>query len=107
MTSPVDTPVRPAEESPSGAIRGGPASSPSWQVKDDRDAHVGPQFPDLFQKAMQGSHLADNITVNHTMDGDAVPGSFASSRSGGSSPGGTPVGASSSPSTKRRWRKGS
>ena len=28
----------------------------------------GRQFPDLFQKALQGSHLADNVTVKY--DGD-------------------------------------
>lgn len=31
-------------------------------------AQVGPQFPDLFQKAMQGNHLADNVSVKY--DGD-------------------------------------
>ena len=40
------------------------ASSPKrWQGQADR--RVGPQFPDLFQKAMQGSHLADTVSVKY------------------------------------------
>jgi hypothetical protein len=31
-------------------------------------AKVGPQFPDLFLKAMEGNHLADNMSVVY--DGD-------------------------------------
>ncbi len=32
-------------------------------------AQAGPQFPDLFKKALQGNHLADNVTVRYD-DGD-------------------------------------
>ncbi len=107
MVSPVDTPVRPAADTPNEVVQASATAAPSWQVNADRDVHVGPQFPDLFQKAMQGSHLADNVTVNHLMDDDGSTGSFASTRSGGASRTGTPVGASSGGGGKRRWRKGS
>ena len=33
------------------------------------DGHVGPRFPDLFEKAVQGSSLADSVTWQN--DGDA------------------------------------
>lgn len=78
------------------------AGAPRWASQPDQDAHVGPQFPDLFQKALQGSHLADNVTV-HSMDDNSALNSFASSAAGT----GTPVGASSgSGGSKKRWRKG-
>ena len=38
----------------------------SGRGRPGRDAHAGPQFPDLFQKASRGSHLADNVTVGTT-----------------------------------------
>jgi len=81
MRSPVDTPVRPAGQDPGGAPAGGGESiHPSrWQGHSDQVTHVGPQFPDLFQKALQGSHLADNVTVANFAD-DASAGSFSSSR---------------------------
>ncbi len=73
-----------------------------WQAEPDQGAHVGPQFPDLFQKALQGSHLADNVTVTHAMDDSPVPNSFNSP----APVGGSSVGASSGGgSSKRRWRK--
>src|ERR1700694_4871078 len=39
-----------------------------WQGQSDRSTQVGPQFPDLFKKALEGSHLVDNVTVKY--DGD-------------------------------------
>ena len=38
------------------------------QGREEKGTTVGRQFPDLFQKAIEGSHLADNITVKY--DGD-------------------------------------
>ena len=101
MRSPVDTPVQPATQPGSGTGRSGSHG----QTPVGRNTHVGPQFPDLFQKALEGSHLADNITVKNGVDDDGSPGSFASSRSGGASRRGTPVGASSGGGNRRRWRK--
>jgi len=107
MRSPVDTPVRPAGQDPGGAPAGGGESiHPSrWQGHSDQVTHVGPQFPDLFQKALQGSHLADNVTVANFAD-DASAGSFSSSRAGGASRDAAPVGASTGSSSRRKWRKG-
>ncbi len=107
MRSPVDTPVQPAGQSP-GTVpsMGGAASHPSrWQGQPAQDAHVGPQFPDLFQKALQGSHLADNVTVAHVSDDAGPTGSFTSTR-GSNGRGPAPVGASTGSSGKRKWRKG-
>jgi hypothetical protein len=76
----------------------------------------GRQFPDLFKKALQGSHLADNVTVKY--DGDdqrnvpttmtTRPGPLSDATSGG----GVPVAAGTAgvsfgapTTTKRRWRK--
>ncbi len=95
MQSPVDTPVRPAG---SEAAEGSQASR--WQGNAD-DEHIGPQFPDLFQKALQGSHLADNVTVNGFDD----EGPQAARGSTGAR-GGAPVGAGTGPSNRRRWRRG-
>jgi hypothetical protein len=36
-----------------------------WDDDPSKATHVGPQFPDLFQKAMQGSHIADNVSVQY------------------------------------------
>jgi hypothetical protein len=77
------------------------AEAPRWQSQPDQDDHVGPQFPDLFQKALQGSHLADNVTV-HSMDDNSALNSFASAAAGT----GSQVGASGSGGSKKRWRKG-
>jgi hypothetical protein len=96
MRSPVDTPVQPAAQT--GQHSGG--GTPGTPGPVAAATHVGPQFPDLFQKAMEGSHLADNIIVKNGMD-DERSGSFTSSRSGG-----TPVGAGSGGAGKRKWRKG-
>ncbi len=73
-----------------------------WTVEPQQEAPVGPQFPDLFQAALQGSHLADNVTVAGSAD-SAASDFFTSSRAG-SAP---PVGAPSGGGSKRRWRKGS
>jgi hypothetical protein len=87
-----------------------------WQGQEKGTAE-GRQFPDLFQKALQGSHLADNVTV--TYDGDdqrnvpatmtTRPGPLTNPSSGGGEPvaagtAGVTFGAPAT--TKRRWRKG-
>ena len=110
MQSPVDTPVQPAGQAAPMAAQ---AAHPSrWQHSGGDEGHVGPQFPDLFQKALQGSHLADNVTVMNGVDEDGLSNSFTSTRTGGGQRTGTPVTAAtggsggSGGSGKRRWRKG-
>jgi hypothetical protein len=90
-------------------------SAPSSQGQ-EKATPPGRQFPDLFKKALQGSHLADNVTVKY--DGDdqrnvpttmtTRPGPLSDSTSGG----GVPVAAGTAgvsfgapTTTKRRWRK--
>ena len=82
-----------------------------WQGHND---HVGPQFPDLFKKAMQGSHLADNVSVKYDGDDQRNVGQPTSSGRGSVAPvasgGGTPVvagvaGATIGAPAKRKWRK--
>jgi hypothetical protein len=93
----------------------GPGSGP-----EENPVPRGRQFPDLFQKALQGSHLADNVTVKYDGD-DERNEPRASSTSSGRSNGGsfrtvgaggrTPVAAGTAGTTfaapaKRKWRKG-
>jgi hypothetical protein len=88
-----------------------------WDDDASKATHVGPQFPDLFQKALQGSHVADNISVKYDGE-DRRAGSGSMARSGvrnappaaanGTNDGsngvvGTTIGA---PTSKKRWRKG-
>jgi hypothetical protein len=88
-----------------------------WDDDPSKATHVGPQFPDLFQKALQGSHVADNISVKYDGEerragGDgslasagvsATPGTNAS---GGTQESGGVVGATiGAPVSKKRWRK--
>ena len=87
-----------------------------WDDDPSKATRVGPQFPDLFQKAMQGSHIADNISVQY--DGEerrstdnsgslaragarSNPVSDPSAGSGGVV--GSTIGA---PASKKRRRKG-
>ncbi len=82
------------------------ASAPQrWQSQSPAEpgTHVGPQFPDLFQKALQGSHLVDNVTVMHSMDDSSSSTTFTSSLASSRSPVSSPAGGAGS---KRRWRKG-
>ncbi len=74
-----------------------------WQSQAEPGTHVGPQFPDLFQKALQGSHLVDNVTVMHSLDDSSPSMTFTSSLAGSGSPAGSPAGGAG---PKRRWRKG-
>ncbi len=85
------------------------------QARDERPAHVGPQFPDLFQKALEGSHLADNVSVKYDGDDERnVPSPGPAGRTGGgptrARSGGAAqpaaAGATFGASAKRRWRKG-
>jgi hypothetical protein len=78
---------------------------------------VGPQFPDLFQTALQGHHLADNVSVKY--DGDdqrnvpdttpsyapraSAPSRPAVQKGGAVASGG--VGEFSGAASKRRWRR--
>ncbi len=109
--SPAVTPDRrataPAED--------GGAGSKRWQGQADR--RVGPRVPDLFQKAMEGSHLADTVSVKYDGDDErnghptlpSSPRSTPVAKRGG----GTPVAAGVAGATigappttaKRRWRK--
>ena len=87
-----------------------------WDDDPSRASHVGPQFPDLFQKALQGSHVADNISLKY--DGEerraggtgsmAAVNANSSPHSSSGSEGSTGVvGATiGAPVSKKRWRKG-
>jgi hypothetical protein len=96
------------------------APAPSRQAEESpRElGAVGPQFPDLFQAALQGNHLADNVSVQY--DGDDqrnVPVSVGASASRVSAPStnaapgapgapGGPVGEfTGATAAKRRWRR--
>jgi hypothetical protein len=57
--------AQPAGSVGASEVPAGVASIPSGPPESGR---VGPQFPDLFQKALQGHHLADNVSVKY--DGD-------------------------------------
>ena len=61
--APVRTPAGPIP----GDVQGHHWQS-QGQARGEKGPTVGRQFPDLFQKAIEGSHLADNITVKY--DGD-------------------------------------
>jgi hypothetical protein len=75
-----------------------------WQ---GHTAHVGPQFPDLFKKAMEGSQLADNVSVKHDGDDQRIENQPTISSSGSVVSVSTGVaGATIGAPTKRRWRKG-
>ena len=46
-----------------------PAQPQRWQGQAEKaTTQVGPRFPDLFQKALEGSHLVDNVSVNYAGD---------------------------------------
>jgi hypothetical protein len=87
-----------------------------WDDDPSKATHVGPQFPDLFQKALQGSHVADNISVKYdgeerrsggSMAGASVTATPASSAKGGATgSGGVPGSTIGAPASKKRWRKG-
>jgi hypothetical protein len=87
-----------------------------WDDDPAKATHVGPQFPDLFQKALQGSHVADNISVKYDGEerraggGASMAGVSAhsvtntsSGTEGSSGVVGATIGA---PVSKKRWRKG-
>jgi hypothetical protein len=92
------------------------SSQSRWQgptEHSERSEHVGPRFPDLFQKAMEGSHLADNVSVKYSGDDRRNVTRSTSSRSmvgagsGGSARASTDVGSTINPPAKRKgWRKG-
>jgi hypothetical protein len=82
-----------------------PAQPQRWQGQADKSTQVGPRFPDLFQKALQGSHLADNVSVKYAGD-DPRNGALAATRTDAARPTADSTPGGSSGSTKRRWRKG-
>jgi len=83
-----------------------------WHGQAERSTQVGPQFPDLFKKALEGSHLADNISVKYGSDDErnatapAAAGSMAGARSGGSSSSSSGASSTAGSPAKRKWRKG-
>jgi hypothetical protein len=82
------------------------------QGQSDRSTHVGPQFPDLFKKALEGSHLADNVSVKYDGDdernvtGPTAPRSMVGARAGGGAPAAASTSSTVGPPAKRKWRKG-
>jgi hypothetical protein len=83
----------------------GTAQPHRWQPQADKPTQVGPRFPDLFQKALEGSHLADNVSVKYAGD-DERNGTLASTRAENTRPTAGAGAGGSSGSGKRRWRKG-
>ena len=90
----------------------GPSAAPQRSA-----VPAGRQFPDLFQKALQGSHLADNVTVKYDGDDErnesgpamgSAGGPIRSVARGGGAPatGGTAGVTFAAAPAKRKWRKG-
>jgi hypothetical protein len=83
-----------------------------WDDDPSKATHVGPQFPDLFQKALQGSHLADNISVKYDGEerrgGGAGSGAAPMAGARAGSPGARGVGGANigAPAPKKKRRKG-
>ncbi len=108
-----DSPVVTQDRRDSAPPADDTGSSKRWQGQADR--RVGPQFPDLFQKAMQGSHLADTVSVKYDgadeRNGRVTTPSTVKSSSGAKRGNGQPVTAGvtgatiGAPPPKRRWRK--
>ena len=109
------------EESATDAVHAGPRRGPRRRWDDDpvaRPPTSGPQFPDLFQKALQGSHLADNVSVKYDGEERRTGNQRVDGRSRRSAPPRRPstagprrssgvVGATiGAPVSKKRWRKG-
>src|SRR5271165_3215223 len=92
----------------------GPGANLAQQSPSDAGG-VGPQFPDLFQAAMNGNHLADNVLVKY--DGDdqrnepvavaaGAPQMSAPSTRGALGASAGPVGEyTGATPAKRRWRR--
>jgi hypothetical protein len=82
-----------------------------WQDQADPSTQVGPRFPDLFKKALEGSHLADNISVKYSGDdernitGPTGARSMVGAGTGSSAPGATGAGSTPGAQSKRKWRK--
>ncbi len=96
---------------------GTPQSVPHrWQSQSAPAEHVGPQFPDLFQKAMQENHVADLVSVKYDGDDErnAAIASHPSRASLAAPKSAAPTVVSSgsvgsfsgAAATKRRWRRG-
>ncbi len=104
------------------SVKGDPTNQmqSAGSVGASEEHQVGPQFPDLFQKALEGNHLADNVSVKY--DGEdqrnvPVPATSSASRHGAPSPtsarnpaaaaSGGPVGdfTGATASKRSRWRR--
>jgi hypothetical protein len=91
----------------------GPGSNLAQQTSDG--GGVGPQFPDLFQAALNGNHLADSVLVKYDGDdqrnepvavGAGAPHMGAPSTRGAHGASAGPVGEySGATPAKRRWRR--
>ena len=83
-----------------------------WQGPAQEPGRAGPQFPDLFKKALEGSHLADNVSVKYGSDDErnaaapAATRSVAGARSGGTASSSSGAGSTAGAPAKRKWRKG-
>jgi hypothetical protein len=114
----------PPERHPSATgISEEPAASRHTEEGRHEIGTVGPQFPDLFQAALQGNHLADNVSVQYDGEDERnVPVSvgvgasaWASTpstpstrrtRDGVDAPSAGPVGEfTGATAAKRRWRR--
>jgi hypothetical protein len=108
--------VRDDSSATASAPEAGTTPPRRWQQGgSEKSPHVGPQFPDLFQKAMQGSHLADNISVKYDGDDErnnsqpttSTSKTMTNTRSGGGSSVAAGVaGATIGAPAKRKWRRG-
>ena len=97
--------VREDPTPPTAAKDTDPTQPPRWQGQADKSTQVGPRFPDLFQKALQGSHLADNVSVKYAAD-DPRNGALATTRPETARPTSGSTAGGSSGTNKRKWRKG-
>ena len=96
--------VREQVDVPVGAAVSDGSTSGQWSGDAGPAAHVGPHFPDMFQKAQRANALADNVAVMHDNANErGTSPAFAGARSGS----GGDFYASAVPdgSQPRRWRR--
>jgi hypothetical protein len=90
----------------------GESQTHRWQGPAQESGRVGPQFPDLFKKALEGSHLADNVSVKYDLDdvrsasAPAPTRSMVGARAGSGTQRTASAGTTFGPPPKRKWRKG-
>jgi hypothetical protein len=105
----------PPELHPSASNSEGSAASRLASEGQRDGGNVGPQFPDLFQAALQGNHLADNVSVKYDGDDErnvpvtvGVGASYATTslQVGAKVTADGPVGEyTGATAAKRRWRR--